>query len=499
MTDMLSTGVSGLLAFETALNTISNNISNANTPGYDQEVANLVTNPYTQASEGWIGTGVNVSSVTRQYNQFLTAQLNSSTSSYNQFNALSSLASNIDNMFSDSTTGLSATLQSFSQAVQTMANSPSDSSARQAVLSQAQTLISQFQSYQTSLTQLGAQANDEISSEAATINSLGQSIASLNQQISQAQNNGTGQPPNQLLDQRDTLINQLSQDVGVTTVDTSDGSINVFIGNGQPLVVGASSSSISAQPDQFGSGQQQIVMQGASGSVNISNSISGGSLGGLLQFQQQMLTPAENTLGQAAITFTQLVNTQNQAGLDLNGDPGQALLAVGGPQVLPSDNNTGNAQVAASVSDLGGLTSSNYYLRYDGSNWSLTDTASGAATTLTSSSPGTLTGAGMTFTLTGTAKAGNEFLVEPTSSAVNGMSLLTTNPALIAAAAPLVASATAGNTGTASVQSATVPDLSNWTQGDYTLTFIDATDDYTVTDENGNQVGSGTYTRRLAD
>src|ERR1700744_2367712 len=109
MTNMLSTGVSGLIAFETALNTISNNISNANTPGYDEEVANLVTNPYTQASEGWIGTGVNVSSVTRQYNQFLTAQLNSSTSSYNQFNALSSLASNIDNMFSDSTTGLSAT------------------------------------------------------------------------------------------------------------------------------------------------------------------------------------------------------------------------------------------------------------------------------------------------------------------------------------------------------------------------------------------------------
>ena len=496
MTDMLSTGVSGLLAFQTALDTISNNISNANTPGYDEEVADLVTNAATPSQDGWIGNGVTVSSVTREYNQYLTSQLNSSTSSYNQFNTLSTLAASIDNMFSDSSTGLSATLQSFSSAVQTLADSPSSSSARQAVLSQAQTLISQFQSYQSNLSQLGSQVNSQLSSEAATITSLGQSIASLNQQITAAQNNGTGQPPNQLLDERDSLINQLSQDVGVTTVTASDGSVNVFIGNGQPLVVGASSTSISAQPDPFDSGQLQLVMQGASGSVNITNSVSGGSLGGLLQFQQQMLTPAENTLGQAAVTLTQLVNTQNEAGLDENGDPGQALLAVGGPQVLASSNNTGNAQVSASVSDLGSLTTSNYYLQYDGSNWSLVDTASGAASALTSSTSGgvtTLTGAGLTLTVTGTAQAGDQFLVEPTGNAVNDMALLSTDPSAIAAAGPLVTSATAGNTGTASIQSATVPDLSAWTQGDYTLAFTSATG-YTVTDENGNQVASGTYT-----
>ncbi len=497
MSDLLSTSVSGLLAFQTALETISNNISNVDTPGYDEETTNLVTNPGTPSAEGSIGNGVSVGSVTRAYNQFLAEQTNSASSSYNQLNTLATFADQINNMFSDSSTGLSATLQSFSSAVQTLADSPSSTSSRQAVLSQLQGLISQFQTYDSSLGQLQSQVNGQISSEASTITSLGQQIASLNQQIMAAENNGTGQAPNQLLDQRDNLINQLSQDVGVNTVTDSDGSIDVFIGNGQPLVVGANASTVTAGSDAFNSGQLQLSLQTASGNVDITNSVTGGTLGGLLQFQQQMLTPAVNALGQAAITLTNLVNTQNEAGLDLNDDAGQALLAVGGPQVLPSDNNTGDAQVTATVSDLGDLTTSNYYLEYNGSSWSMIDTASGQAAALTATSSGgvtTLTGAGLTLTVTGTADAGDEFLVEPTSNAVNGMSLLTTDPAKIAAAGPLVTSAASGNTGSASIQSATVPDLSTWTPGDYTLTFTDASDDYTVTDASGNTVAAGTYT-----
>lgn len=496
MGDMLSTGVSGLLAFQTALDTISNNISNVNTPGYSQESANLATNPTSAAPNGWIGNGVSVSSVTRAYNQFLTEQLNSSTSGYNQLNTLSTLAANIDNLFSDPTTGLSATLQNFSNSVQTLANSPSDSSARQAVLAQMQTLISQFQSYQSNLGQLSSQVNTQIQSEASTISSLGQSIASLNQQIMAAQNNGTGQPPNQLLDERDSLINQLSQHVAVNTVTQSDGTVSVFIGNGQPLVVGANAATISAGPDQFDSGQLQISMQGASGNVDITNSLTGGSLGGLLQFQEQMLVPGVNALGQAAVTFTQLVNQQNEAGLDQNGNVGQALLAVGSPQVLPSTNNTGTATVSANVTDLADLTTSNYHLKYNGSSWSLVDTASGASTALTSSTSGgvtTLTGAGLTLTVSGSANSGDDFLVEPTRNAVNGMSLLTNDPTAIATAAPLVTSAASGNTGSASVQSATVPDMSAWTQGDYTLSFSSPTA-YTITDASGATVAAGTYT-----
>lgn len=495
MSDLLSTGVSGLLAFQTALETISNNIANVNTPGYDDETTNLVTNPTTAVADGAIGNGVSVGSVTRSYSQFLTEQANGANSSYNQLNTLQGLADQINNMFSDPNSGLSATLQAFSSAVQSLANSPSQSATRQAVLTQAQALITQFQGYASNLNQLQSQVNSQLTSEASTITSLGQQIASLNQQIMQAQANSTAQAPNQLLDQRDNLINQLSQHIALNTVTQSDGAMNVFIGSGQALVVGTSSATLEATPDQFNSNQLQLSFQSASGTVNITSSLTGGTLGGLLQFQQQMLTPGSNALGQAAVTLTSLVNTQNEAGLDQNGAIGQALLAVGGPQVLPSTLNTGSASVSAAVTDLSSLTTSNYYLKFDGSNWSLVDTASGASSALSSSVSGgvtTLTGAGLTLTVTGSANAGDQFLIEPTANAVAGMQLLTTDPSKVAAAAPLVTSANAANSGTAAIQSATVPNTALWTRGNYQLAFSNASQ-YTITDSSGNTVQSGTY------
>lgn len=496
MGDMLSTAVSGLLAFQTALDTTSNNISNVDTPGYNEELTNFATNSATPTVNGWIGNGVTVTGVTNQYNQFLATQTNNATSAYNQFNTLSSFAADINNLFADPNTGLSATLQNFSNAVQTMASSPSDTSARQAVLTQAQTLISQFKSYQSSMTSLQSQVVSQVGAETSTINSLGQQIASLNKQIVAAEQNGAGQAPNQLLDEQENLISQLSQHVNVNTVTQSDGSVNVFVGNGQPLVVGGSSSTLAASADQFNSGQPQISLQSANGSVDITSSISGGTLGGLLQFQEQMLTPGENALGQAAVTLSSLVNQQNEAGLDLNGNPGQALMSVGSPNVLASSNNTGTASVSASITDLGGLTTSNYYLKYNGSAWSLVDSASGASTPLTTSVSGgvtTLTGAGLTLTVSGTAQAGDEFLVEPTANAVQGLALTTTDPTKIAAAAPLVTSAASSNTGTATIQSASVPNLASWTAGSYTITFGTA-GAYTVTDASGATVQTGTYT-----
>jgi flagellar hook-associated protein 1 FlgK len=495
MGDMLSTGVTGLLAFQTALDTISNNISNVDTTGYSEETANLVTNPATPTNNGWIGNGVAVSNVTRSYSDFLDAQTRSATSSYNQFNTAAGLADSINNMFADSSTGLSATLQSFSQSIQAMANAPAQSSTRLAVLNQAQAVISQFQGYQSNLTQLGGQVNTQVQSEASTISSLAQNIASLNKQIMAAQGNGSAQPPNSLLDQRNNLIDQLSQDVSVNTVQQSDGSLSVFIGSGQALVVGGQAGTLTAGPDQYASGQQDVSLTTASGSVDITNELTGGALGGLLQFRSQMLIPGQNALGQAAVTLTNLLNTQNSAGLDQNGNLGAALMAVGGPQVLQSADNSGSASVTGTVSDLAGLTTSDYTLAYDGSNWSMTDTASGAAAQLTATTAGgttTLAGAGLTLTVTGTANAGDRFLVEPTANAVSGLSLLTTDPAKIAAAGPLVSSAATGNTGSASVASATVPDTANYTRGDYTISFTDPAD-YAVTDASGNAVAAGTY------
>jgi flagellar hook-associated protein 1 FlgK len=490
MGDMLSIGVTGLRAFQTALSTISHNIANSSTPGYSRQTTQLVTNGADASSQGWTGSGVAVQSVTRSYDEILASQTRTASSSYNQLNTVSTLATGIDNMLGDSSTGLPATLTNFTDALQTLAGSPASTSVRQAVLNQAQTLIAQFKSYQGTLSQLGTQVTSSIGTEATTISSLAQSIAKLNLQIVTSQQQ-TGQPPNDLLDQRDNLIDQLATHVNVSTVTQSDGSMNVYIGAGQALVTGDSAFVLAAQPDQYGS-DQALVLQSPAGGVDITASLSGGVLGGDLQFRDQMLNPTQNALGQAAVTLATLLNQQNSAGLDQSGQVGAALLAVGGPTVQANGRNAGTESVTAAVSNLGGLTTSDYYLNYDGTTWTLTDTASGATTPLTSSVSGgttTLTGAGLTLTVTGAPLAGDKFLVKPTSQAVSGLALLTTDPSKIAAAGPLVASAGSTNSGSATISAASVPNTASWTRGNYAITFSSATG-FTVTDAGGNPVAA---------
>jgi flagellar hook-associated protein 1 FlgK len=497
MGDMLSTGLSGLLAFQNALDTISNNVTNVDTPGYSRQTTNLVTNPSTPTAEGTVGNGVSVANTTRSYSDFLDAQTRAASSSVNQYSALNGLANTLNNMFADPTTGLSATLQNLSQSLQTLANSPTQSASRSAVVNQLQGLVAQFQGYQNTFNQLNTQVNGRLQSEASTVTSLSKSIAGLNAQIAAADANGTGQPPNDLLDQRNNLIDQLSQEVNVSTVTQSDGSINVFIGNGQALVVGNQATSLVAVPDQFGSGRTDLAVQVGKSTQDITNALSGGTIGGLLQFRTQMLDPGRNALGQAAVTLSNLLNAQNAAGLDANGNVGGALLTVGGPQILASTSNTGNAQVSGAITSLGALTTDDYGLSYNGTAWTLNDSTTGASIALTASTSGGVTtltgGAGLTLSVTGIVKAGDQFLVTPTGNALTQFGLATTDPSKIAAAGPLVTGANGANTGTASIN-ASVPNTSAYTRGNYTLSFGGGPLSYTVKDAGGATVASGTYT-----
>ncbi|EQD43216.1 flagellar hook-associated protein FlgK, partial [mine drainage metagenome] len=235
MADLLATSVSGLLAFQQALDVTSNNIANVDTPGYSAETANLAEAPGQFTGAGYIGGGVDVASVTRAYNQQLAQQANTSQSSYSSYHTLATQAQQIDNMLSASSTGLSASLQSFVNALQSVSTSPTSTSARQALLSQGQALAQQLQSYNGQIGQYGTQLEAQVGTDVTQINSLAGNIASLNQQIGAGST--SGQTPNQMLDQLDNLVNQLSQYVSVQTVTQSNGTVDVFIGSGQALVV----------------------------------------------------------------------------------------------------------------------------------------------------------------------------------------------------------------------------------------------------------------------
>ncbi|MDB6091652.1 MAG: lagellar hook-associated protein 1 FlgK [Gammaproteobacteria bacterium] len=462
MADFLSNGISALMAFKKALDVTSQNISNVATPGYSRQSVSLVTNPPEPAGNGWVGTGVSVNTITRSYNEYLAAAVRTSSSSYERANTFSTAATQVDNMFADSTTGLSATLQSFSSAVQNMANTPTSTAPRQVVLSQAQALASQLQSYSGQLTTLSGQLDSRIQTTASDITSLAQNIAKLNGQIADAQALN-GQPPNDLLDQRDQLINDLSKDVNVTTSPQDGGAINVYIGNGQPLVVGTSATTLTTAPNAYDPTRNDLVLKSANGSSNVTSSMTGGTLGGMLDFRNQVLDPAQSTLGLMSVGIANVVNQQQSAGVDLNGNAGQPIFAVGGVQVQTNASNAGSATLAVTRSTISALTGSNYILQNTAGGWKLSNAATGANVPLTgagtSASP--LQADGLSIVVSGTATAGDKFLVQPTAGATSGLAVLLTDPAQIAAASPITGAPATTNTGTGTIAGGTVVNPAN--------------------------------------
>ena len=491
MADMLATGVSGLVAFQRALDTTSHNIANASTPGYSRQQVELAANTADPLGSGWVGTGVNTTTVRRLYDQALASQAQTASSGFQQLDTFSTYASKLDNLFADSSTGISATLQGFINAVQAVADSPSDISARQVLLSQAQTLTDRLKGFNSSLNATDAQVGSQLGSEAATVSTLAGSIASLNKQIVAAIGVNQ-QPPNDLLDKRDQLVAQLATHVNVSTVAQGDGSLNVFIGTGQALVSGSTPSQLVTTPDAFDPTRQHLALQVSGTSVDVTAAISGGTLGGLLQFRDTMLATARNTLGQVAVAVASQFNQQHSAGLDLNGQFGGQLFAVGDVRTLPATDNQGSASVSVTRADVGGLTTADYTLQYDGSAWSLLRQDTGAQVALTGSgtSADPFVADGLQIVVSGTAQAGDRYAIQPTAQAISGFGVLITDPAKVAAAAPLVTSAAATNTGSAAVASATVSNPAAWVRGTYTLAF-DASGGWSIADVSGNTVASG--------
>ncbi|HVA19916.1 MAG TPA: flagellar hook-associated protein FlgK, partial [Solirubrobacteraceae bacterium] len=371
MANLLSTSVSGLLAFQQALDVTSNNIANASTPGYSAETANLAEALGQQTGSGWVGSGVDVQSITRSYNEYLAQQVRSTQASYSSSNALATQSAQVDNMLSDSSTGLTASLQSFINSLQSVASAPTSTAARQALLGQAQALAQKLTSYDSQISQFGSQLETQLSGDISQINTITASIASLNQQI--ATGSAAGQTPNQLMDQRDQLITQLSKYASVQTVTETNGAMDVYIGSGQALVTGASASRLTTIPGVYDPSQLQIGLAGGSGATaNVTSEISGGELGGLLSARSQVLDPARNAIGQVSVAVASIVNQQQQSGMDLTGAQGQPMFAVGGVQVLADSGNTGTATLTVNRGALSSLTADDYKLQYSGGAWALT-------------------------------------------------------------------------------------------------------------------------------
>jgi flagellar hook-associated protein 1 FlgK len=462
VSDVFGISVSALQAFQYAINVTSNNVANASTPGYDKESVNLTESIPQANGSATVGSGVTVSGVSRAYSQAATNQLNTSQSTLGQLTSLQNYTSQIDNLFGTTIGGLSTSLTSFYSAWSNVANDPTSTASRQALLSSSQSVASSFQNATSELNGLNTDVNTRITADVNQINSIATSISALNKQIVVGTAQDGGQPPNELLDQRDQLVSSLSGLTGVTTTTDSDGAMNVFVGKGQPLVLDGQVNKLATAGDQYNASQLDVTT--SAGGVVINDSLTSGDLGGLFAARTQVINPALNQLGQVATALSTSVNSQQSAGVDLNGQTGANIFSLAAPQAHASSKNTGTASASVSLTNnVGALTASNYVLTFKGGAYSLTDASDGTSVALTgagtAASP--LTANGISIVVSGTPSANDSFLIQPTTGAGSSLKVVLTDPAKIAAAGAIVASAGSANTGSATVNTGTVTDPTN--------------------------------------
>ncbi|MDR6890178.1 MULTISPECIES: flagellar hook-associated protein FlgK [Variovorax] len=458
---MFYTGLSGLSVARTALMTTAHNTANVYTTGYSRQTALVSTLGGTVNGAGFIGNGARVTSVQRSYDRYLTAQLNGAEAAGAALASYGSQINRIDSLLADKTAGLTPLMQSFFASVQDVANTPADPAARQQLISAAQSLANKFRSTDQYLTDLNSSVNEQIEGSAAKINTYATQIASLNQQISQLSAMAGGQPPNDLMDQRDQLVSDLGKIVDVKVMEQDSGQYNVFIGNGQTLVLGDRAAKMQSVQSAADPTRQSMALVGLTGTVSELNDnvLTGGSLGGLLAFRAETLTTTQNAVGRLAMALASEFNDQHKLGVDLNGALGGNFFSEAVPGVFSHAKNAGNMVLGASVTDTSQLSTSDYSVQVKDVAGTLTYTVTRLSDKQVmgdyTSFPASFDGVSLSVA-SGTAQAGDSFLVQPTRTGARDVDVLVRETAKVAAASPLVTGKTVGNKGTGALSPAVV-------------------------------------------
>ena len=464
---LLNTGLSGLNAAQVGLQTAGHNIANASTPGYSRQQISQATNTPLGGSAGLIGQGVNVASVSRIYDDLLFNQGLQAQSQSSQLDEYYSQIKQIDNMFGDTNSGLSPVLQGFFNSVQGLANSPESVPSRQQLLSSAQVLASRFQALDQRFSDIGDESDTKIINSVTEINSLAQSISKLNFTIRQVEGMYS-QPANDLRDQRDTLMVRLNKEISTTTVKDRDGSLNVFIGNGQPLVIGSQVMTLNTTYSAANSSRLAVSYDtGGRVSIIADSSLQGGKLGAYIAFRTNSLDVAQNALGRIATGLANTFNNQHALGQDLNGVAGGDFFKSAVPRIMPNTGNFDtNRTVIAKIGDVNALSTSDYELSFDGANYKLkrlSDNVSVSTAVIPSAlRPLNFDGVSITGFAGGNAVTGDRFLIQPTHNGARDFGVAISDTAKIAAAAPVRTSAILStNTGSGVISAGAVNSPNN--------------------------------------
>jgi flagellar hook-associated protein 1 FlgK len=457
---LLSIGKSGLYAAQAALATTGHNITNSNVAGYSRQVVVQETSIPMGGSSGYIGTGTQIAQVKRYSDEFLNAQVRTAQASTSGLEAYQAQVTQIDNLLADTTSGLSPALQDFFSAVQNLTGDRAGVPSRGALLTSADTLAARFQSMNGRLEEIRKGVNTQITSSVNLVNTYASQIAELNDQIGKLSAGDNLNLPNDLLDKRDQLVMELNKQVKATVMPGDNNMLTVSIGNGQPLVVGADSFKLVAMNSPTDQTRVTIGYATASKVTPLPESaLTGGALGGVLEFRTKSLDLAQNSLGRIALGLAQTFNDQHHLGLDSNGNPGGDFFTMTPAEVTKNVNNnlTSTTKIAASVVDATQLTTSDYKIDFDGSNYNVTRLSDNQKTIISpfpQTTPQTIDG--LAFSVSGAAAAGDNFLVRPTINGAAGLHLALTDVSQVAAAAPIATSVPLTNKGTLKVSEGTV-------------------------------------------
>ena len=458
--NLLSIGKSGLFAAQTALSTTGHNITNANVEGYSRQGVVQATSTAMETGVGFVGTGTKVAEIKRYSDDFLNQQVRTATASTSSLDAYYAQISQIDNLLADTTSGLSPAIQNFFSAVQDVTGNGASIPSRQALLSSSETLAASFQQIDARLEEIGDGVNSQIETNVNLINTYAKQIAEINARIGSYGSTEQRQP-NDLLDQRDQLVMELNKHVKASVTPGSNNALNVSIGNGQPLVVGQQAFQLATMKTPTDLTRLTVgYVTGDKVTGLPENAISGGELGGLLEFRTGTLDRVQNSIGRLAIGMAFTVNAQHKLGIDGNGQQGKDFFVQAPSYVAAAVDNasTSTAKVGAVVSDPTQLTDSDYKVESDGSSFYVTRLSDNKRTKVDpyDANGTTRTIDGVDFTIKGTAASGDNYLVRPTANGASGFRLALTDVGQIAAGTPIATSAPIANKGTGLISAGSV-------------------------------------------
>jgi flagellar hook-associated protein 1 FlgK len=453
---ILNIGTQALQANQVALQTAGNNIANVNTPGYSRQTVVFQTVEGQFTGGGYIGKGVNVATIQRNFSDFLTRQSTLASSTQSADTVRADNIKQLEGLFTGGPSGLGASISDMLNAFSDVASSPTDLTARTVALTKVDETAARLRSTSQQLDDLQTGVSQALSQKVTSINSLAQSIADVNTQIARA--NGSGQPPNDLLDRRDQLVRDLNQYVQTTSIPASDGTVGIFIGGSQALVLGSTVSPVSLVKDFSGTTNNKLAINRNGQQLLLDeNTLGGGSVPGLLRFQNTELVEGRNLLGRLTMSISTEMNTQHALGLDLNGNVGGNLFSpttFGTQNVLtptaPATLNAGTMpSLTLTINDPTKFVASDYAVSFSNANQgSITRKSDGVITPFdfTVTNPVIIDGINIAKT-PGVPAAGDQFLLKPFATSATNIQSQFSTPSALAVASPVVGQMGTTNTG----------------------------------------------------